>query len=177
MGGGSVSAEEWRPIPGFPNYEVSNLGRVLSRHLWRGDRGPRVLRPQLDGAGYPSFSLHGDGERRTVAAHRLVAWTFLGSRPDGQEIRHLDGNCLNNSLDNLAYGTPSQNKQDAVRHGTHNHARKTHCVNGHLFDEANTYVCTTPGFTGRTCRTCNRAAQRRRKERLMMQAAGIEVAA
>jgi hypothetical protein len=37
---------------------------------------------------------------------------------DGLEIRHLDGNPLNNCLTNLAWGTPAENKEDRKTHGT-----------------------------------------------------------
>lgn len=42
-----------------------------------------------------------------------------GERPDGQQVRHLDGNPANNQLANLCYGTPRENQADRVRHGTH----------------------------------------------------------
>lgn len=49
--------------------------------------------------------------------HQLVALTFLGPRPKGQEVRHLDGNPLNNRADNLAYGTRTENIYDVMRIG------------------------------------------------------------
>lgn len=44
--------------------------------------------------------------------HWLVAEAFLGIRPEGLVIRHLDGDGNNNRVENLSYGTPSQNFQD-----------------------------------------------------------------
>lgn len=49
--------------------------------------------------------------------HQLVALTFLGPRPKGQEVRHLDGDPLNNAVTNLAYGTRSENILDVMRIG------------------------------------------------------------
>lgn len=45
------------------------------------------------------------------------------------------------------------------------HARKTHCLNGHLFDEKNTFREMTKEGTlrRRRCRACNRAQYQRRK--------------
>lgn len=42
---------------------------------------------------------------------------FVGPRPEKAEIRHLDGNPSNNTLENLAYGTARENKNDMIRHG------------------------------------------------------------
>lgn len=58
------------------------------------------------------------GSNNSWDVHRLVMYTFVGPCPEGQEVRHLDGDPSNNNLSNLAYGTRKQNMQDAVRHGT-----------------------------------------------------------
>ena len=39
--------------------------------------------------------------------------------------------------------------------------RKTHCMRGHPFDEANTYIA--PGTGWRACHTCRRERNRRRR--------------
>lgn len=50
--------------------------------------------------------------------HALVALAFLGVRPAGLVIRHLDGDKLNNAPGNLAYGTQRENSDDMAKHGT-----------------------------------------------------------
>lgn len=57
--------------------------------------------------------------------------------------------------------TRSANTLDKVAHGNHPMASRTHCVNGHEFTEANTYL--RPGRGGRSCRACwaDRRAQRK----------------
>jgi hypothetical protein len=47
-----------------------------------------------------------------------VLAAFVGPRPNGQLIRHVDGNAKNNQLGNLSYGTQIENMADALRHGT-----------------------------------------------------------
>lgn len=60
-----------------------------------------------------------DGARRKNATvHSLVAAAFLGPRPAGEDVRHLDGDPENNRASNLAYGTRTQNMADAREHGT-----------------------------------------------------------
>ena len=119
--------EEWRDIPGFPGYQVSDLGRVQSvdrliydprsettnRPAFRRYPG-RVLTPTLN-TGYPRVKL--GGGHPGVPVHRLVALAFIGPCPPGQETRHWDGDNLNTRRGNILYGTRSDNAKDRVRHG------------------------------------------------------------
>lgn len=115
--------ENWRRVEGFPLYEVSDLGNVRSyRQLGPGRhvlKTPRQMKPQRSWNGYYRVILTGDDAKRLFTVHRLVATAFHGPAPDGAEVRHLDGDRANNRADNLAWGTHSQNMNDAYRHGTH----------------------------------------------------------
>lgn len=105
-----IVVEEWRPIVGFPNCSVSSLGRVHSPY--------KILKASVDGNGYLTVKLtHEDGSRKTIAVHREVARAFLGPRPINKEVRHLNGDPSNPALANLLYGTRSENRFDAYRHG------------------------------------------------------------
>jgi hypothetical protein len=87
--------------------------------------------------------------------HVLVAAAFLGPCPDGQEVRHLDGDKLNNCLDNLIYGTRSENNLDTVRHGHHKKGLpKTHCSHGHEYTPENIYMHKKGDSFFRECLTC-----------------------
>lgn len=113
--------EEWRPVVGAPDYEVSNLGRV--RSLKR--RQAHILRPCVNPAGYHNHTLFVDGAPVFTYAHALVMAAFVGPRPDGMVIRHWDDNKDNNTVGNLLYGTPKDNVHDAIRNGRHPAARKS----------------------------------------------------
>jgi hypothetical protein len=152
---------EWRPIPGFPLYEVSTDGQV--RSLMR-DR-PHTLRP-VSSYGYPRVVLYLGRRRVHKRVHQLVALAFIGPVPEGMEVRHLNGDRADAQLSNLAYGTHAENMQDRLRHGTNWHANRTHCRQGHPYNEQNTYV--TPSGK-RDCRTCRGAASRRAAERRRLQ--------
>ena len=143
-------SEQWRDIPGFPQYQASSEGRI--RSLKRGGR--RVLTGTPFKSGYLYVHITPDGRRKHVSIHRLVLLAFSGPCPEGLEARHLDGNCTNNHPGNLAWGTHSENIRDRVRHGTHEKANQTHCVNGHAFDVENTYRRRDDGT--RMCRACVR---------------------
>jgi len=78
----------------------------------------RKLRPAIDASGYPCVVLSKAGKTKTFRTYILVARAFIGDPPEGQEVRHLNGDKLDSRLENLAYGTRSENMQDAKRHGT-----------------------------------------------------------
>lgn len=157
---------EWRSVPGYEGmYDVSSDGQV--RSLPRLDtRGHRVkgclMKPMIDPfSPYPAVHLRRDGERHSRKLHALVALAFFGSRPDGMEVRHLDGNPLNNRVGNLAYGTRSENALDKVRHGTDHNLVKTHCPAEHPLSGDNLYIYDNR----RNCRTCRRADADRYRQR------------
>lgn len=110
---------EWRAVPGYQGYEVTRLGDVRS---WR-TGAPKAIAPYVNKAGYAMVTLAPTRSKRYV--HQLVALAFIGPPPDGQEIRHLDGNPRNNHVHNLCYGTPAENQGDRLRHGRDNRGEKS----------------------------------------------------
>lgn len=135
-------AELWTAAPGYEGYyAVSDMGRVksLSREIMRSNGRPmrltgRVLRPGLNSESRFGVWLQRDGRREWFAVAHLVAAAFLGPRPEGLEVCHRNGIRQDDRLTNLYYGTPSDNKYDSVRHGTHPSARKATCPDGHEYD-------------------------------------------
>jgi HNH endonuclease/NUMOD4 motif len=157
-----LAEERWIPVPGYEGfYDVSDLGRVrsLPRTTTRGG----VLNPSTVTAGYFRVSLSRLGVITEMLVHQVVCLAFVGPRPDGLEVRHLDGNCQNNALGNLEYGTRSENAFDRVRHGTHRNTRKTHCPNGHEYTPENTVIHV--GGNGREWRRCLTCKLEQRRER------------
>lgn len=172
--------ERWLPIPGWEHYEVSDLGRVRSldhmvvtkggaQKLQRG----KVLTPTVARTGYLRLTLYAGGSepvrqrQRSMHVHILVLEAFTGRRPvpppghKRMEGRHLDGNRLNNRLTNLAWGTSSENSQDAILHGTfHFRPAKTHCPQGHPYSGDNLRFRLNPdgSIRQRVCRTCRDTA-------------------
>ena len=71
--------EVLREIPGFPDYQVSNLGRVIS---YRG-KIKKMLRPSRSWYGYEQVSLSNGEKKRTIVVHRLVALAFIPN-PEGK---------------------------------------------------------------------------------------------
>jgi hypothetical protein len=112
--------EIWKPVLGGW-YAVSSIGRV--RRIRGTRRRPvtgRVLKPFCGGVGYPVVSpVVGDLKPKPITVHSLVAEAFVGPRPKGHWVNHIDGNKQNNHYCNLEYVTPRQNTEHAVRLGLH----------------------------------------------------------
>lgn len=165
-----LPGERWLPVPGWEGlYEVSDQGRVYSVRRSRATKSGRMMSLARHKSGYRYVYLRQDGRVEKGYSHRLVLAAFVGPCPEGQEVRHLDGNPQNNVLNNLAYGTPSENHMDMVRHGTHPWAGRTSCTNGHVFTEHNT-LRTANGR--RQCRTCSRFRNQAYRARKALKAAG-----
>lgn len=113
--------EEWRKVPGYKYYEVSNMGRVRSieRYILCKNGVTKRFNATLiklgTSAGYPSVGLYEDGIGKSVKVHILVARAFLGERPKGYEVRHKNGNRMDSRLSNLEYGTHGENILDNYR--------------------------------------------------------------
>jgi hypothetical protein len=149
--------ETWLPIPGWEDrYEVSDQGRVASIAKDR-----RIRRPANHWSGYQHIVLQrGGDERVSLPIHRLVLLTFIGEpSAAGMVACHSDGDRMNNHLTNLRWDTPSGNMRDALAQGRHFNASKTHCPQGHPYNQENTYR-TARGRYCISCRTARDAASR-----------------
>lgn len=147
------STETWLPVPGYEvRYEVSNAGRVRSRV------SGRVLKPYSHvTSGHLTVGLSRDGWVKRCYLHRLILEAFIGPAPQGTEGCHNDGHVLNNRLSNLRWDTRSANNLDAVSHGTHYSAAKTHCPRHHALQEPNL----NPSHLNRGKRACQACCQER----------------
>jgi len=163
--------ECWLPIPGYEGYyEASDLGRIrsLDRIIVGGGCCPRrrkkgqILRGRPNNHGYPSVYLSKDGHRRNITVHSLILLTFRGPRPEGRIIRHLNGDQLDARLENLVYGTFSENNLDTLRHGRNPFSNKTECDYGHPLAGDNLYV---NKLGHHSCLSCRRDAHKRLVER------------
>ncbi len=116
--------------------------------------------PSTRGASSGRLTVTVGGRWRFV--HTLVATAFHGPRPERTECRHLNGDMLDNRAENLVWGSHSENMLDAVRHGTHGRARKTHCPSGHEYAGEN-LITTRDGR--RDCRWCTNRRNREYRAR------------
>lgn len=99
-----LSNEVWKEVPGFSLYLCSSLGRIFSI------RKKKLMQPFIQNSGYLCVDLRNKGEnRQRFLVHRIVALTFISNPSDKPNVNHIDGNKLNNSIDNLEWVTNSEN--------------------------------------------------------------------
>ena len=89
-------------------YKVSKEGKVL------GVKGKNLSDKPITKAGYHYFSARVNKIREIVLTHRLQAYQKFGESmfKRGMEVRHLNGDSLDNSWENIGIGTHSQNMMD-----------------------------------------------------------------
>lgn len=122
--------ELWRDIPGYEGlYQASSLGRIrsLDREIIANYKNGKTQIRHYKGQILAPGRYNKDGHLSVVLGkgtsgkpvHSLVALTFIGTRPKDCDVRHVDGNPANNRLDNLMYGTRTQNILDVYRKENH----------------------------------------------------------
>lgn len=127
----NIVDEVWRDIPEYEGfYQVSNLGSVRScdrrverlagKHKDRFVSGV-TMKASLDSSGYPMVGLSKQSRNKSIAIHRLVALAFLGNKPEGYQVNHIDGNKLNNFVGNLEYCSRTENIRHAFALGLISH--------------------------------------------------------
>ena len=93
-----------KDIPGFPNYQITEDGKVWSKNR-------KIFlkeREDLDW-GYKNYCLYCEKKNFTRLTHRLLALTFIPNPDNLPFVDHIDRNKTNNSLSNLRWVTQSQN--------------------------------------------------------------------
>lgn len=113
--------ELWRSVTSHPDlYEVSSFGRVksLGRKIvypggWEKSFQPKILKPRVVG-GYHHVTLTDLHRKKLqISVHVLVATYFIGPRPEGFHLDHLNAIKSDNRVENLEWVTRSENTKRA----------------------------------------------------------------
>lgn len=116
--------EIWKDIKNYEGlYQISNLGNVKSleryvNHL-NGVRivHEKILKPIIDNTGYYVVSLWKENICERIHIHRIVTENFIPNISNKPFVNHIDGNKLNNCINNLEWCTPKENNIHAYKYG------------------------------------------------------------
>lgn len=100
--------EIWKPIEGYPDYEVSNLGRIKSLNYNRTGK-EKIMKLQSGKNGYQIIHLCKNGIHYNFKIHRLVALAFLPNPNNLPCINHINENKTDNRVENLEWCTHKYN--------------------------------------------------------------------
>lgn len=121
--------EIWKDIQDYPNYQISNYGRVKSKeritnvgikNVKQVKREEKILKPLKITKGYLGIRLYNKTNIKTFKIHRLVAIYFISNPNNYEQVNHIDGNKLNNKVDNLEWCTCSENMKHSYKIGLRN---------------------------------------------------------
>lgn len=112
-----MTVEIWKYIPGHPDYEASNLGRV--RRATASQRTPAGTIVSQNKQRYWRVGLWDGKKLHTTEVHRLACLAFRGPPPElDMHATHINGDEDDNRIENIVWKTPKGNAADKVRHGT-----------------------------------------------------------
>ena len=106
--------EEFRDVVGLEDlFSISSSGRLFSK------RSNKLLKLNNMNGYLAHVTKIGGRKGRTVVLkiHQLVARAFIPNLENKPFVNHIDGDRLNNSVDNLEWCTPKENSQHAFATG------------------------------------------------------------
>lgn len=91
-------------------YEISDEGTIINK------KRNFQMTPEITKAGYKRVTLSIDGKKKHYSIHRLVALIFKPTTDPSLQVNHINGNKLDNSVDNLEWCTGYENIKHAYEH-------------------------------------------------------------
>lgn len=139
--------EQWKPIKGFEDYEVSDAGRIRSLdHYVKNGVGFRIVRGRIlklipDKNGYYMIGLKRGGKHFPKKVHRLVAEAFISNPESKPQINHKNFVKTDNRVSNIEWVTQSENMLHSYRNGNMDNAlekkrKPVKCSNGMVFNSS-----------------------------------------
>ena len=111
--------EVWKTIEKYPNYMISNLGKIKSLNYKRTGK-EQILKQSINGRGYYYVLISINNKYKNILIHKAVAEAFLKNDNNYSDVNHIDGNKLNNCITNLEFCTRSENIKHAYKNNWRN---------------------------------------------------------
>lgn len=125
-----ISNEQWITCYQYPEYEVSDQGRVRHKTLqW-------IQKPDINNEGYARASISKNGKRSRVFIHRLVLQSF-NPQENWEELTvdHINGIRHDNRLVNLRWATMEENTAALIQHRNELNKELTQLINKYGYEE------------------------------------------
>ena len=123
-----MEKEIWKDIPGYEGlYQASTIGRIRSVDRYITYKNGKevftqgkILKICLNTKDRQTVTMSKNGKVKSYEIQRIMGLTFLGYRPNGYHVCHVDGDKNNNNIKNLRYDSPKENCLDQYRVGKKN---------------------------------------------------------
>ncbi len=131
-----IEGEVWKEVDGFPDYRVSNMGRIksLSKLKVRSNKTGNFItkdriikqRHDVNGGGYLYLSICNTAGKHQKTAHVIVANAFIPNPENKPEVNHKFGIKTDNRVSQLEWATKSENQKHSYRIGLNSKAGEKH---------------------------------------------------
>lgn len=106
--------EIWKDVEGYPNYQVSNMGRVKSLNYNHTGK-EKILKGVKNDYGYLQIKLCKEGKVKNIPIHRIVAQAFIPNPNNLPQVNHINEFKTDNRVENLEFCTPKYNSNYGTR--------------------------------------------------------------
>lgn len=106
-----------KELKDYPNYQIDITGNIYSKN--------KIKATSITKKGYKIVNLSNNGVAKSFSVHRLVAIHFINNPDNLPQVNHIDGNKLNNHIDNLEWCTNQENILHAIKIGLNDYKRNT----------------------------------------------------
>lgn len=113
--------EIWKQIEEYPQYMISNMGRVKSLGCYRKGKNnsiryfsERILKPDIQPNGYLKIGIWNENGYKKYFVHRLVSMHFIPNPENKPCVDHINTDRTDNRVENLRWCTQSENLNNPI---------------------------------------------------------------